>query len=135
MSNNALPAALTIAFTLQPAAVAVIFKTRDCERFDDDSYMLREDYSISCLLPEHKFMLTYTGFMFCFWAPLPVLFFVILWIHKSQLEKEGPARDNHAIDWFRQLFDSYKPGCFWSVRSFHWLFPLLHLSLCWFGLG
>ena len=41
--DNALPTALMISYTFLPAAVAVIFKTRSCEEFDDGSSLLREE--------------------------------------------------------------------------------------------
>ena len=41
--DNALPTALMISYTFLPAAVAVIFKTRSCEEFDDGSVLLREE--------------------------------------------------------------------------------------------
>ena len=41
--DNALRTALMIAYTFLPAAVAVIFKTRSCEEFDDGSSLLREE--------------------------------------------------------------------------------------------
>ena len=43
LGDNALPTALMIAYTFLPAAVAVIFKTRSCEEFDDGSSLLREE--------------------------------------------------------------------------------------------
>ena len=86
VSKNALPTALIVAYTFLPTAVGVIFKTRSCEEFDDGSSLLREDYSVSCLLPAHTSMLWFTWFMGMFWIPLPVLFAVLLWTHRYQIK-------------------------------------------------
>ena len=88
--------------------------TRSCEEFDDGSSRLREDYSLDCYDPYHKFMLWFTYFMGLFWVPLPALFLILLWIHRSDLKsRDLVKRKNPKHDWFRLLFDSYTPACYW----------------------
>ena len=103
---------MTVAFTFAPPAVAAIFKTRSCEEFDDGSSRLREDYSLDCFDPTHTSMLWFTYFMGLFWVPLPLIFLVLLRTHRREL-LDLKTRVDPKLDWFRLLFDSYTPACYW----------------------
>mmetsp|Transcript_13978 Transcript_13978/g.28571 ORF Transcript_13978/g.28571 Transcript_13978/m.28571 type:complete len:592 (-) Transcript_13978:33-1808(-) len=114
-------AAIAILYLTLPTVSTTIFRTFPCEDFDDETYMLRADYSISCLDNNRPLWVLYGWFMvLVFPVGVPLLFLSLLSNKRSRLMSKDRAEDEglHSIAflwepyatnyWFMEIIETLR---------------------------
>jgi hypothetical protein len=115
-------ALLVLSYIVTPPAAKALLAAMDCYEFEHNGYsFLRKDSNIDCESDQYRRFLVFAGAMACVYLSLPLMWFVLLYRVRAQLNPANVKMD--AVLRNRQhdpklsnvafLFSDFKPHAWW----------------------